>query len=55
VSCGSCEERLLVKVDDDNDTTQRTIYEQDTSSPTDNEDDSYLIASEIRAGIVAKY
>ena len=58
VSCGACEERLLVKIDKDDEQTRSPSPGLETSEesvPMEDEENSYVMASEIHAGIVAKY
>ena len=57
-SCGACEERLLVKIDKDDEQKRSPSPGPEIpkeSAPTEDEENSYEIASEIHAGIVAKY
>ena len=58
VSCPSCGERLLVKIDEEDDSTTSPAA-QDVGGPTSQgdveEDDSYMMAAEIHSGLVAKY
>ena len=58
VSCGACEERLLVKIDKDEQQTRNSSPEageaQEAAAMEDEEND-YVMASEIHAGIVGKY
>jgi hypothetical protein len=58
VSCGACAERLLVKLDKDDETTTcppPQASEAEETLSTEVEDGDYMMASEVHAGVVAKY
>jgi DNA-directed RNA polymerase subunit RPC12/RpoP len=58
VSCGACGERLLVKLDKDDGTVTSLSppgSEAEEAPSTGVEDGDYMTASEIHAGVVAKY
>jgi hypothetical protein len=58
VCCGACEERLVVKLDKDEGQSTTPLQEADEADEaqnTEDEDNDYVMASEIHAGIVAKY
>jgi C3HC zinc finger-like/Rsm1-like len=58
VSCGACEERLLVKLDKDEGQSTGQPGEAgdaERAQNTEDEDNGYAMASEVHAGIVAKY
>jgi DNA-directed RNA polymerase subunit RPC12/RpoP len=58
VSCGACGERLLVKLDNDDGTITSPppqASEAEEALSTEVEDGDYMTASEVHAGVVAKY
>jgi hypothetical protein len=58
VSCGACGERLLVKPDNDDGTITSPppqASEAEEALSTEVEDGDYMTASEVHAGVVAKY
>lgn len=58
VSCPSCGERLLVKIEDDIDgipSTSPAQIDEASMSLEESEDDAYMAAEEVHAGMVAKY
>jgi hypothetical protein len=58
VCCGACEERLLVKLDNDEGQSTTPLQEANDAEEawnTEDEHNDYVLASEIHTGIVARY